>query len=190
MNNVFKTLQARGLVAQATDAEAIEKLLCSEPVTFYIGFDATADSLHLPTLFIICLTAAILGDACNYMIGEKLGHQLIARHNRLIRPEHIEKAQKFYEKHGHKAIFLARFVPIVRTFAPFVAGIGNMHYRTFAVYNIIGAIAWVTLFIGAGYFFGNMSFVKNNFSHVTLGIIVFSVLPIVFEIIKARKENK
>ncbi len=150
---------------------------------------ATADSLHLPTLFIICLTAAILGDACNYMIGEKLGHQLIARHNRLIKPEHIEKAQKFYEKHGHKAIFLARFVPIVRTFAPFVAGIGNMHYRTFAVYNIIGAITWVTLFIGAGYFFGNMSFVKNNFSHVTLGIILFSVLPIAFEIIKARKEN-
>ncbi|NLY84213.1 MAG: DedA family protein [Acholeplasmataceae bacterium] len=150
---------------------------------------ATAGGLHLPTLVIICLTAAILGDACNYMIGEKLGHELIARHNRLIKAEHIEKAQHFYEKHGHKAIFLARFVPIVRTFAPFVAGIGNMHYRTFATYNIVGAVVWVGLFITTGYFFGNMPFVKNYFSHVTLGIIVFSVLPIVFEIIKARRKS-
>ncbi len=150
---------------------------------------AASGGLHLPTLFFICLIAAILGDACNYMIGEKLGRQLIARHNKLIKPEHIEKAQKFYEKHGHKAIFLARFVPIVRTFAPFVAGIGNMHYRTFAVYNIIGAIAWVTIFIGTGYFFGNMPFVKNNFSHVTLGIIIFSLLPIIIEVIKARKNK-
>ena len=151
---------------------------------------ATApEGMDIKIIVMIFIVSSVLGDACNYMIGEKLGHQLIARHNRLIKPEHIEKAQKFYEKHGHKAIFLARFVPIVRTFVPFVAGIGNMHYRTFAVYNIIGAIAWVTLFIGTGYFFGNMSFVKNNFSHVTLGIIIFSILPIIIEVIRARKEN-
>lgn len=169
----------------------VTPFLPGDSLLFACGaLSATANSLHLPTLAVICLTAAILGDACNYMIGEKLGYQLIARHNRFIKPAHIEKAQKFYQKHGHKAIFLARFVPIVRTFAPFVAGIGNMHYRTFATYNIVGAIAWVSLFLGTGYFFGNMPFIKANFSYVTMGIIVFSVLPVVFEVLKARKEDK
>ena len=119
---------------------------------------ATAGGLELTTLVIIFLVSAILGDACNYMIGEA-----------------------FYAKHGHKAIFLARFAPIVRTLAPFVAGIGSMHYRTFAIYNVTGAVTWVFLFVGGGYLFGNMPWVKNNFSHVTLGIIIFSLLPIFYE---------
>ena len=102
----------------------------------------------------------------------------------------MEKAQKFYEKHGHKAIFLCRFVPIVRTFAPFVAGIGTMHYRTFLEYNVTGGFTWVALFTVAGYFFGNISFVKNNFSHVALGIIIVSVLPLVYEFIKAKREQQ
>ncbi|MEG1159806.1 MAG: VTT domain-containing protein, partial [Acidaminococcaceae bacterium] len=150
---------------------------------------ATADSLHLTTLTLICLVAAILGDSCNYWIGEEFGHKLLAKHEKLIKPEHIHKAELFYEKHGHKAIFLCRFAPIVRTFAPFVAGIGSMHYRTFIIYNVIGALAWVGLFVGAGYFFGNMPFIKNNFSYVTMGIIFFSLLPIIFEVVRSKRHK-
>lgn len=146
---------------------------------------ATADGLYFPLLYAVCLTAAILGDSCNYAIGEKFGHKLLE--SGLIKPEHVHKAELFYEKHGHKAIFLCRFVPIVRTFAPFVAGIGNMHYRTFILYNITGAITWVTLFTGAGYFFGNIPVIQKNFSLVALGIIIFSLLPIIWEFIKAKR---
>lgn len=151
---------------------------------------ATAEGLHLGYLVALCLTAAILGDACNYFIGEKFGHLLVSGNSKLFNPAHIKKAEDFYAKHGHKAIFLARFVPIVRTFAPFVAGIGNMHYRTFAVYNIFGAVVWVAVFVSAGYFFGNQPLVKNNFSLVALGIIFFSIIPIVFEFIKAHRSDK
>ena len=149
---------------------------------------ATSSELHFGTLFIICLAAAISGDSCNYWIGEEFGHKLLSK-TTLIKPEHIKKTEDFYNKHGHKAIFLCRFAPIVRTFAPFVAGIGSMHYRTFVMWNIIGAIAWVSLFTGAGYFFGNVPFVKNNFHYVALGIIIVSVIPIFTEIIKAQQKD-
>lgn len=143
---------------------------------------ATApDGMDIKIITVIFLISAVLGDACNYMIGEKLGLKLIESRNSLIKKEHIDKASEFYAKHGHKAIFLARFVPIVRTFAPFVAGVGKMHYLTFAHYNVIGAVAWVAIFVGGGYFFGNIPFVKNNFPLVTLSIIVFSLLPIAYE---------
>ena len=165
----------------------VTPFLPGDSLLFACGaLSATANSLHFGTLFTICLVAAILGDTSNYWIGEKFGNKLLASNNRLIKPEHVEKAQKFYEKHGHKAIFLCRFVPIVRTFAPFVAGIGTMHYRTFLHYNVIGGLVWVSLFTGAGYFFGNIPFVKENFSHVALGIIIVSVLPIVYEFAKAK----
>ena len=108
----------------------------------------------------------------------------------IIKPEHIQKAHEFYEKHGHKAIVLCRFAPIVRTFAPFVAGIGKMHYSTFARYNVIGAIIWVSLFVGGGYFFGNIPFVKKNFSLVTLSIVILSVMPIFIEFVKAHIKKK
>ena len=140
-------------------------------------------------LWLVAAIAAIAGDQVGYHLGLSFGRRFFKPDARVLKTKHLDEATAFFEKYGALALVFGRFVPIVRTFAPFVAGIGNMHYRTFAVYNIIGAITWVTLFIGAGYFFGNMSFVKNNFSHVTLGIIVFSVWPIVFEIVKARKEN-
>lgn len=149
---------------------------------------ASADGMHIGTLTIICLIAAILGDSCNYWIGEEFGHKLLNK-TKLIKPEHIKKTEAFYDKHGHKAIFLCRFAPIVRTFAPFVAGIGSMHYGTFAKWNVIGAITWVGLFVGSGYFFGNIPFIKRNFHYVALGIIIFSLIPIVLELIKARKEE-
>lgn len=151
---------------------------------------ATSEGLSMPVLIGIFLVSAILGDACNYEIGKHLGHKILASDTKLIKPEHIKKAEVFYEKHGHKAIFLARFAPIVRTFAPFVAGIGSMNYRTFAIYNCSGAATWIGVFLGSGYFFGNMPFIKQNFSYVTMGIIIFSLMPIAYEVIKAKLDKK
>lgn len=167
----------------------VTPFLPGDSLLFACGaLSAASDSLHVGVFAGVCLAAAILGDTSNYWIGEVFGQKLLSSHNRLIKPAHVEKAQKFYDKHGHKAIFLCRFAPIVRTFAPFVAGIGSMHYRTFIIYNIAGAIAWVGLFTGVGFFFGNIPVIKNNFSLVTLGIIIFSLIPIVWEVIKARRE--
>ena len=146
---------------------------------------ATApEGMDITTIAILFFISSVLGDACNYYIGEKLGLEILKSERGFIKPSHIHKASNFYAKHGHKAIFLARFVPIVRTFAPFVAGIGKMHYLTFAHYNVIGALVWVTLFVGGGYFFGNIPVIKQNFPLVTLGIIAFSLLPIIVEFVK------
>lgn len=151
---------------------------------------ASSEGMEVKMVALLFFISSVLGDACNYTIGEKFGNALINSHTKLIKPEHIAKASAFYEKHGHKAIFLARFAPIVRTFAPFVAGIGKMHYFTFAKYNVIGAFVWVGLFVGGGYFFGNIPVIKNNFSLVTLGIIVFSLMPIAYEFFGKRFLNK
>lgn len=152
---------------------------------------ATApEGMDVRIIAVIFLVSSILGDACNYYIGEKFGLAILKSERAFIKPEHIQKASDFYARHGHKAIFLARFVPIVRTFAPFVAGIGKMHYTTFAHYNVIGAVTWVTIFVGGGYFFGNIPFVKNNFPIVTLGIILFSVTPIIYEMFIKKFINK
>ena len=142
---------------------------------------AAPEGMDIKIIVPIFLVSAVLGDACNYMIGEHLGMHMIKKN--IIKKEHVDKASAFYDKHGHKAIFLARFVPIVRTFAPFVAGIGKMHYLTFAHYNVIGAVVWVFLFVGGGYFFGNIPAIKHNFTLVTLGIIVFSLLPVLYEFV-------
>lgn len=115
------------------------------------------------------------------MIGRRIRAPVLRNYPKLIKPQHIQKAEAFYAKHGHKAIFLARLAPIVRTLAAFRSRTGSMHYRTFAIYNVTGAVTWVFLFVGGGYLFGNMPWVKNNFSHVTLGIIIFSLLPIFYE---------
>ena len=151
---------------------------------------AAPESMNITLIAGIFLVSSILGDACNYMIGEKFGNALLNMNTKLIKPEHVDKASAFYEKHGHKAIFLARFVPIVRTFAPFVAGIGRMHYTTFAQYNVIGAIVWVTLFVGGGYFFGNIPVIKQNFTFVTLGIVIFSILPVLYETVGKKLLGK
>ena len=169
----------------------VTPFLPGDSLLFACGaLSAATHGLSFWTLCIIFLVASISGDACNYMIGEKLGRKILASNSRLIKPEHVKKAEDFYAKHGHKAIFLARFAPIVRTFAPFVAGIGTMHYRTFAIYNVVGAIVWVFLFLGGGYFFGNMPFVKTHFSYVTAGIIIFSLLPIIFEVLRDKYAGK
>jgi membrane-associated protein len=143
-------------------------------------------ALPFPLLLILMIVAAILGDTVNYWIGSSLGQWLINRPKPLIKAEYIERTNRFFEKHGGKTIILARFVPIVRTFAPFVAGLGKMSYRHFIIYNVVGGVAWATLFLGAGFLFGNVPFVKENFELVALAIVLVSVLPIVIEFVRAR----
>jgi membrane-associated protein len=144
---------------------------------------APLDPLYL---FLLLSCAAILGDTVNYWIGKFIGPRAFKQDGRFLKKKYMDKTQAFYEKYGARTIIIARFVPIVRTFAPFVAGIGQMHYRRFITYNIAGGILWNFLFIGAGYFFGNLDIVKNNFSLVILAIIVLSCLPIAIEFIKAK----
>jgi membrane-associated protein len=137
------------------------------------------------------MLAAILGDSINYAIGKYLGNYLIhAKGIPFFKKEHLDRAHLFYKKYGGKAIVLARFIPIVRTFAPFVAGFARMDYPKFFVYNIIGGVAWVAIFISAGYYFGNIPFVKENLSLVVMGIIVLSIMPGAFEYFKHRTRIK
>lgn len=147
-------------------------------------------NLNLGLVIVLLITAAILGDAVNYAVGFKVGPGFLEKGKlRFVKREHLERTQKFYDKHGGKTIIMARFMPIVRTFAPFVAGIGRMRYQRFAMFNVVGAVLWVTSFTLLGYFFGNLPAVKKNFTYVILGIIVLSVMPIVLEAIKARREK-
>jgi len=136
----------------------------------------------------LLIAAAVLGDAVNYAVGAYMGPKVFSREDsRWLRKEHLQRTHDFYEKYGAKTIILARFVPIVRTFAPFVAGVGSMTYVKFATYNIIGAVAWVLSLLLAGYFFGQIPTVKRNFHIVIVAIIVISILPIVFEFLRARR---
>jgi len=151
---------------------------------------ASTGKLSVFILWGLLVLAAILGDGVNYFIGKRVGKGIFKPGNRILRPEYLHKTEQFYEKHGNKTIILARFVPIVRTFAPFVAGVGNMNYSRFATYNIVGGLLWVTLFLFAGYLFGNIPFIKENFELVTIGIVLVSVLPMVLEFLKARREGR
>ena len=160
--------------------------LPGDSLLFIAGTLAASDSLNIFLLFFILSMAAILGDSMNYFAGNYFGKKILARKN-LIRKEYLEKTYDFYDKHGNKTIILARFVPIVRTFAPFIAGIGKMNYFRFAAFNIIGGFAWVSIFIFSGYFFGGIPFVENNLGKITIIIIFVSLLPILFEVLKRRK---
>ncbi|WP_294346173.1 DedA family protein [uncultured Clostridium sp.] len=162
----------------------VTPFLPGDSIIFACGALAAISGMNIVVLIIVFLAAAILGDGANYLIGKKLGEKLVNSNNRFIKKSYIDKAQSFYEKYGSKAIVLARFVPIVRTFAPFVAGIGKMCYKKFGVFNIIGGTVWVSLFLALGFFFGNIPVIKNNFSLVTVGIILISLLPVLVEVIK------
>ena len=146
--------------------------------------------LNVILLYVTVAVAAILGDTVNYWIGHYIGPRAFSGNIRFLKKEYLDRTQAFYEKHGGKTIFLARFVPIVRTFAPFVAGVGKMRYGYFISYNIFGGILWTALFIFAGYFFGNLEFIQKNFSFVVIAIIIISVLPMVYEYLKSRRESK
>ena len=143
--------------------------------------------LEINLLTLILLMAAVLGDSCNYMIGRSFGKILCNRnHSIFFKQKYLDKTHEFYRKYGGKTIIIARFVPIVRTFAPFAAGMGKMHYRSFMIYNIIGGALWIALFCYAGYFFGDMPVVQNNLKLLIVAIIVISILPAVFEILRMR----
>ncbi len=141
--------------------------------------------LNVWLLFFLLAGAAILGDTANYWIGHAIGPRAFSGEIRFLKKEYMDRTHAFFEKYGGKTIVLARFIPIIRTFAPFVAGVGEMTYLHFISYNVIGGLAWVALFTMIGYFFGNLEFVKNNFSFVVLGIIIISVMPAVVEVVKS-----
>ena len=146
-------------------------------------------NIHLFTIILMC--AAILGDGVNYFIGKFFGEKLFSNpDSKIFRQSYLDKTHAFYEKHGGKTIILARFVPIVRTFAPFVAGMGRMGYTRFASYNVIGGIAWVAIFMYTGYFFGSLDFVQRNLSFLIIAIIFISILPAVFEIIRNKLKKR
>lgn len=149
-----------------------------------------AHVLDVKLLFVLLAIAAVLGDTVNYWIGHYVGPKVFSTDSRWLKREYLEKTQAFYDKHGGKTIFLARFIPIIRTFAPFVAGIGKMRYTYFISYNIFGGIVWTSVMIFAGYFFGNVPIVKENFSLVVIAIIIISVLPAVWEYLRSRKKTE
>ena len=158
--------------------------LPGDSLLFAAGAFAALGALNLWLLLVLMMIAAIAGDTLNYWIGHFFGQKLVDNPRVPINKEHIDETQKFFDKHGGKTIILARFVPIVRTFAPFVAGIGRMKYTQFVSYNFVGGIAWVLVATLAGFFFGNIPFVKENFSLVVLGIVFVSIVPMLSPLVK------
>ena len=167
----------------------ITPFLPGDSLLFACGALAATGTLHPAALFGLLTAAAILGDTVNYSIGKAVGPRAFTGTVRFLKREHLVRAHTFYERHGGKAIFLARFVPIVRTFAPFVAGIGTMSYPRFLAYNVAGGVAWVGACLAAGYAFGNIPIVKNNFSVVILGIVAVSLLPLLVEYLRHRSKT-
>jgi membrane-associated protein len=165
--------------------------LPGDSLLFVLGTFSARGAFNPLVLAGILMLAAILGDSINYTIGKYFGNYLVhSKHIPFFKKEHLDRTHLFYKKYGGKAIILARFVPIVRMFAPFVAGIVRMDYAKFFIYNIIGGVAWVAIFISSGYYFGNISFVKENLSLVVMGIIVLSIMPGVIEYIRYRRGKK
>ncbi|HEU4648123.1 MAG TPA: DedA family protein [Gemmatimonadales bacterium] len=165
----------------------ITPFLPGDSLLFAAGAFAALGSLDPALLIVLLAAAAIAGDTVNYWIGAAIGPRAFTGEIKLLKREHLERTHAFYEKHGGKTIILARFIPIIRTFAPFVAGIGSMQYTRFLVYNVVGGVVWVTLFVLAGYFFGNLPAVRKNFTYVIMAIILISVIPIAVEFLKSRR---
>ena len=187
------------LIIFAETGLVVTPFLPGDSLLFAIGAVGAMTGLNLPVLLVLLIAAAILGDAVNYSIGHWFGPKVFTRENSwLLNKKHLLEAQRFYERYGGKTIIIARFVPIVRTFAPFVAGIGKMSYPRFAMFNVVGAIVWVAGFLMAGYLatkfathlFGGPEVVQKYFKYVIAAIIVLSVMPIVIEFIRARKRAK
>lgn len=165
----------------------VTPFLPGDSLLFAAGTIASLGALNIWVLAALLIAAAILGDTVNYWIGHRVGPVAFSGNIRYLKKEHLERTHAFFEKHGGKAIILARFVPIVRTFAPFVAGVGAMTYPKFLAYNVIGGVTWVLLFLLAGYFFGQLPFVKENFELVVPAIVLLSLIPIFYEFVKSRR---
>jgi len=169
----------------------VTPFLPGDSLLFAVGAVCALDRspLNIGVMMAILIVAAVLGDAVNYAIGRRIGPKVFSSEKSLfLNKKHLLRTQRFYEKHGGKTIIIARFVPIIRTFAPFVAGVGNMGYRRFAAFNVVGALAWVIGFLVLGYTFGNLPLVKKQFHYVLFGIIFLSILPGIIEYLRARKE--
>jgi membrane-associated protein len=169
----------------------ITPILPGDSLLFAVGAMCGLGSMNLVVSMLVLLAAAFLGDTVNYWIGAWVGPQVFRKKDsRWLNPKHLERTHEFMERYGAKAVIIARFVPIVRTFVPFVAGVGRMSYGRFMLYNLVGGVAWVGLFVPAGYFFGNMPVVKNNFSLVILAIIFVSMLPGIIEYLRQRRRSR
>jgi membrane-associated protein len=168
----------------------VTPLLPGDSLLFAVGTFCALGALDLGWILILLALAAILGDAVNYAIGYRLGPRVFrSERSRFLNRRHLERTHEFYERYGPITIVLARFIPIIRTFAPFVAGIGRMTYARFALYNVAGGVAWIAIFVLGGYAFGNIPVVKRNFTLVILAIIVLSVLPGVIEYVRQRRQS-
>ena len=168
----------------------VTPFLPGDSLLFAAGTFAGLGYLDVWVLFVLMSTAAVLGDTANYWIGHSIGEQAFSGNIRFLKKEYLDRTHEFYEKHGGKTIILARFIPIIRTFAPFVAGVGSMTYGHFITYNVVGGILWVAIFIFGGHFFGNIPIVKENFEFVIVAIIAISVMPMVVEFFKARSARR
>jgi membrane-associated protein len=168
----------------------ITPFLPGDSLIFAAGAFAGLGYLHIGILFLVLGAAAIAGDTANYWIGHYIGPRAFSGNIRFLKKEYLDRTHAFYEKHGGKTIIIARFIPIIRTFAPFVAGIGAMTYPRFIAYNVIGGLAWVALFSFGGYFFGNLPVVQQNFFFVILVIIFISILPAIIELIRSRQQRR
>ena len=177
------------LIVFAETGLVVTPFLPGDSLLFAAGTFAALGSLDLWLLVVLLIGAAILGDTVNYWVGAWIGPRAFSGNVRFLRKDYLDRTHAFYEKHGGKTIILARFVPIIRTFAPFVAGVGAMSYPKFITYNVVGAVLWVGLFVPAGYFFGNIPTVRENFTLVILAIVALSVLPIAMEAIRARRSR-
>jgi membrane-associated protein len=179
------------LIIFAETGFVVTPFLPGDSLIFAAGALAASLGVLNPWLLFGLLTvAAILGDSVNYAIGHAIGPRVFREDVRFLKREYLDRTHEFYEKHGGKTIILARFMPIIRTFAPFVAGVGAMTYQKFITYNVVGGIVWVGLFTFLGYFFGNIPAVQHNFTYVILGIIFVSVLPPIYEVLRSRSKKK
>ncbi len=178
------------LIIFAETGLVVAPFLPGDSLLFIVGTLAGKGLLEIWSIYLTILIAAILGDTTNYWLGNKIGPRVFSKDNsRIFNKEYLEKTRDFYNKHGGKTIILARFVPLIRTFAPFVAGVGKMHYRTFFFYNIIGAFLWTTILTFAGYFFGGLPIIKENFEYAVIGVILISLLPMLVEYIKHKNQT-
>jgi membrane-associated protein len=184
------------LIVFAETGLVVTPFLPGDSLLFAAGALSASGALDGRIVIVLLLAAAVIGDAVNYAVGRRLGERIIQRARtderwaRWINPAYIDRAHGFFEKHGGKAVVLGRFMPIVRTFVPFVAGVAKMSYPTFALYNVTGGCLWVGICVGAGYLFGNVPIVRDNFSLVAIGIVVVSILPMIFEYLKYRRSTK
>jgi membrane-associated protein len=177
------------LIIFAETGLVVTPFLPGDSLLFAAGAIASLGGLNPFLLALLLIIAAILGDAVNYFVGKYIGPKVFSRDYRFLKREHLERTQLFYEKHGGKTIIIARFMPIVRTFAPFVAGIGSMKYSKFLMYNIVGAVVWVVSFVALGYVVGENPLVKKNFTLVIFGIIFISILPAIVQALKSSKSK-